>query len=557
MTRLLFIVLPDYQLEPASSASDWRPPFLCLPMGVLSISAYIRNYCTTPLDIQLLNLNECLYECAISGTADREALYQRIEQEIQDRIQDGQPDIIACSTLFNACFAYVDTVVKSIEKTGTQALLVFGGKVATNHYDQFLDSFQRIDAVSYAEGEIPFFQLLQAMDHRQELESNPSFATREKLRKQIKPTPQYVEHLDDIPVFAFDLLDIEKYIGKYYESIRFSAVKYLDQIAKQDRGLYVISSRGCPYQCVFCCSGSVHGRKVRYRTPESIVNEVIYLKNTYHLTLINFQDDNFFQDKQRALEILDRLIALNLDLKYEFANGIITYRVDDDIVSRLKQLGVPGMTLAIESGSERVLRDIVRKPLQLPQVYRAVASLRKYGLRVYASFVFGFPGETEEDRQMSIQLIQQVGFDWVHLFAAIPFSGSRLYDICIENHYIEGQEQELLNAKKYSAGIINTPDFSSDYINDFIYRYNLQCNFLENYNYRSGNYALAASFFEDILSSYSSHAFAHYMLWRCYEKTGDEDGAMKHKRAFQDIMQKDSFWQNCAVQCGLEWGNEH
>lgn len=550
MEKILFIMLPDYQLEVKSSAADWRPPFLCVPYGIISIAGYIRKYVKRDLDMQVFNLNEILYEYAISDQIDVEGLFDKIEVEIKQRIEDFKPDMIACSTLFNACFAYVDTVVKSIEASGFRGLLLFGGKVATNHYEAFLESFERIDAVCFAEGEVPFFQLLHAEDYEEELERNLSFITRNNISEEFKPQAYYVDDLDQIPIFAFDLLDMEKYIGKYYESCKFASAKYLDSLSPKERGLYIISTRGCPYNCVFCCSHSIHGKKIRYRSADSIINEIIMLKDRFNLDLINFQDDNFFNNKERAIEILDRLIELDLGLKYEFANGIITYRVDDDIVSRLKKIGIPGMTLAIESGSERVLRDIIQKPLQVPIIYRAVDTLKKHGLRVYASFVFGFPGETEEDRQKSLDLIKNIGFDWIHLFAAIPFSGSRLYDICMENHYIDGQQQELLNARKYSAGIINTPDFTAEYINKFIYYNNLNCNFIENYNYRSGNYAIAITFFEDILVSYPRHAFAHYMIWKCMEKIeqSDKKRMKQHKDKFYELIETDVLWRDYADQ---------
>lgn len=545
-------MLPDYLIEARQSKSDWRPPFLTMPYGIISIAGYVREYYEGELEQVVLNLNELVYEEGLKESPDLNVLDATLTENIQRKIKEENPDFILCSTLFNASFAYVETVVNAVNSSDTQALLIFGGKVATNHYELFLRSFPRIQGISYAEGEIPTLQLLSSNQPLEELNENISFITLKNLETDFSPKTQYVYDLDEIPLFAFDLLDIEKYLGKYYESLKFSAAKYLNEITVRERGLYVISTRGCPYDCVFCCSHSIHGKKVRYRSADNIINEIVYLSEKYKLDLISFQDDNFFQDRERAINILDQLIELNLDLKYEFANGIITYRVDDEIVSKLKKLGLPGMTLAIESGSEHVLKHIIRKPLNLSVVKNAVDILHKHDLRIYASFLFGLPGESEENRQESLRLIESAQFDWVHLFAAVPFSGSRLYDICLEKGYVEDQLQELLSAKKYSVGIINTPDFTADYISEFVYFNNLKYNFVRNPNFLSQEYTLSVNLFHEIVVTYTSHAVAHYMLYLCYQHIqGKEQDADESFTKFSKIVKDDLFWRDYAIRFGF------
>ena len=103
-------------------------------------------------------------------------------------------------------------------------------------------------------------------------------------------------------------------------------------------------------------------------------------------------DDNFFVDKERALELFDYFMDLNLTV--EFVNGFPVYRLDDDMAKWLKKSGIDVVTLAIESGCPRVLKDIIHKPLKLEMVPEAIACLNKYDIYVKGLFVIGFPGET-------------------------------------------------------------------------------------------------------------------------------------------------------------------
>ena len=548
--KILFIVVPNYRLLDKSNVINYRPPFLIPPYGALSLSSYIQEHSKNELEIEILDLNEIIYDASIDmeDKSTHEDLLIKIDNWIEDKINEFMPEIIACSLLFNSGFEYVESISNTLERVKGDSLVVFGGKVPSNHYRNFIEEFKGIDAVSLGEGEIPMLKLADSDDYKLTLEENSSFITKEKLDRGILPKRQLVENLDEIPPFNFDLLNLEKYIPKYVSSLASLEVK-AKTIA---RGIQIISTRGCPFDCIFCTSHAVHGKKIRYRSAESIVDEIVHLVEKYKLNIISIQDDNFFHKKERAIKILDRLIELDLDVNYEFANGIAIYCVDEDIASRLQILGLKEITIAVESGSPYVLNKIIKKPLRVDMVKPAVNILRKYGLRVYGSFVFGFPGEHEEDRQKSLELINEVGFDWVHLFAAIPFSGSRLYDICLEKNYITDASEVITSTTKYSNGIINTEDFTAEYINRFVYTNNLRFNFINNYNFRRKEYKVAIMYFAKVLEDFTDHAVAHYMIWKSYEALGDKENASKYRLNYMDIISKNEFWRQYSKDLNLD-----
>lgn len=549
--KLLFIVVPNYRMLDKANVVNYRPPFLIPPYGVLSISAYIRKCSENALDIEVLDLNTIIYNATLNTQGEiqtHEAVLDEIVRKVTEKIRQFNPDIIGCSLLFNSGFEYVKTITDALENVKGEAMVIFGGKVPSNHYRDFIEEFPAIDSVCLGEGEVPFLQLVDSEDLFKEIETNKSFVTRENLRHSIFPTPQYVQNLDDIPPFAFDLVDMNLYLSKYVSSLRSVEAKAKEVI----NGLEIISTRGCPFDCIFCTSHAVHGRKIRYRSTESIIQELIYLKEKFNLNLISFQDDNFFHNKKRALEILDRLIELDLGINYEFANGIAIYCVDDEVAKRLEKLKLPDITVSVESGSPYMLNKIIRKPLKVEMVKPAVAILRKHNIRVFASFVFGIPGEKEEDRHLSLKLIEDVGFDWVHLFAAIPFSGSRLYDVCIENNYISKKSTTISAMTKYSNGIINTEDFTADYINKFVYTNNLHFNFINNHNFLKGDYKLSILYFKKVLQDFEDHALAHYMIFKSYQALGDSDNASLYRNSYLNIINRSEFWLNYAKHFQLE-----
>lgn len=548
--KILFIVVPNYKILDKVNVVNYRPPFLIPPYGVLSISSYIRKYSMNRLNIRILDLNTIVYNNSIGtdrNTKSHSEILQEIDLRISECVSEFNPDIIGCSLLFNSGFEYVQTITDTLANVKGKSLVIFGGKVASNHYRDFIEEFPSIDVVCLGEGEVPFLQLADASNMIDEIHQNMSMITRKSLGAGVIPKTQYVIDLDEIPPFAFDLIDMEKYLTKYVSSLRSVEVKANEVI----KGLEVISTRGCPFDCIFCTSHAVHGKKIRYRSADSIISEIVFLKEKYELSMISFQDDNFFHNKKRAIDILDKLIELDLDIHYEFANGIAIYCVDDEIASRLEKLRLPDITVSVESGSPFMLNQVIKKPLKVEMVKPAVEILRNHNIRVFASFVFGIPSEKEEDRQLSLELIKNVGFDWVHLFAAIPFSGSRLYDICIKNNYISGKSTTISATTKYSNGIINTEDFTAEYINKFVYTNNLQFNFLNNYNFEKGNYDIAIMYFKKVLQDFEDHALAHYMIYKSYKELKEVERSEEYKASYIKIIENNEFWNGYAKQFNL------
>lgn len=529
--KMLFIIPPFFNINDyISNEVKSSLPVLEIPYGVLSISSYVKKHSGFKIDIEIVDLNLEIYKiCSENKELDVESLITEI---IGKSILRFKPQIVGISALFNTCYSYLELISNTIKQNDKSIISIIGGGLATNLYENILENFPVIDAVSYGEGEIPICELLSANDMNEYLREGLSEAwiTRETLKNKVKPKNIVVKNLDEIPFFDYSLINLEMYRGREIDKVN-------GEIGLKQ--LPIHTSRGCPFNCIFCASSSVHGKKVRFMSVGKVIEEVEKMIKLYNIKVLAIEDDHFLVDKERAKAILTKLKEFNI--RIEFPNATAVYSIDDEISNLLKEAGTTTISLAVESGSDYVLRDIINKPLKTSMVKGAVDSLRKSGINVHANFIIGFPGELEEHRDETIKLIQSVGLDWCYFFIAIPIAGSRLYKLCKENGYLI---KESFSDYVTSKCNIKTPEIDPEYIENKAYSMNLQVNFVNNYNVLIGNYNKAASYFENIATKYVEHAFAHYYLALVYEKMNKDLNLISyHKNKFFEIVETNSVWR--------------
>ena len=174
--------------------------------------------------------------------------------------------------------------------------------------------------------------------------------------------------------------------------------------------------------------------------------------------------------------------------------------------------------LRSKSGSDHVLNNIIRKPLKKRLIRPAVEALRKFNVRSHVFIVIGLPGEQDEHRQETLQMLLDCGFDWVHVYLAMPIFGSRLYDICVENGYIENTNSQDFVATK---SVIRAPGVDPVELEAYAYEMQIRVNFVENHNMKIGRYDVPIDYFKNVVGKYPGHAFGHYFLSECYRAIGE------------------------------------
>ena len=180
-----------------------------------------------------------------------------------------------------------------------------------------------------------------------------------------------------------------------------------------------------------------------------------------------------------------------------------------------------------------------------------IDNLRKYGIWSYGSFVVGFPGERDEHRDETIQFINDIGLDWSGFCHAVPYRGTKLYNICVENGYIN--EDIGIGDFDSSNYFINTPEYSSEYITKKVYLMNLYANFVNNYRMKIGDYETAAKAFKEVIKLYSDHAFAYYYLAKAQQYLNDEkEFSVESMRRFKEIINRRTEWKKYATYFGID-----
>jgi radical SAM superfamily enzyme YgiQ (UPF0313 family) len=222
-----------------------------------------------------------------------------------------------------------------------------------------------------------------------------------------------------------------------------------------------------------------------------------------------------------------------------FLNLTVTF-IDEEMAELMKRVHCPRVVLAIESGSQYVLDNIMRKPVKVNNAKKAVEMLKNFNLYVESFFVLGLPGETDDHRKETLDFILSVEIDWAKIFVAAPFVGSELYEICVKNGYIENVDAYDLN---YFTSVISTPEYSCEYITDVAYLMNLEVNFINNLYVRQCKYKLAIDKFTRIANNYPPHAVANYMLAKLYAIIGDNEQSYINRREYIRILDFDKKWR--------------
>lgn len=534
MTNVLFIVLPHIIRNIRDAKNPKARSYKAFPYGVLSIASYLKKKLNNKIKIRILDCN----------------IYNELEQEekINNCLIESKPDIVGLSMNYDNAYNSLEKISKMIKDFNEKIIVVLGGSAASFSYEEIFNEQNYIDSICYTEGEIPFSKLVNSKNKIEFLEYDTSWITKKSILERRKPDKTFVNNLDDTINIDYELLGDD--INKYKMMEAFSP--FID-INKDKKQFFLLTSRGCPYRCVFCStSAGLYNNKIRYASVDKIIEHVRYLKDKYGLNILTIYDDQLLMNKERAKEIFRRLAEF--DLRIECPNGLSVAFIDDELAYLMKKSGMDTIVLAIEHGSEYMIRKVIHKPLDLKMVKPVVQILRKYNFFIDAFFVIGIPGEKEEHREENMKFIKDMEFDWCSFNLATPLRGSRLYDICKKNGYIpENLKIGDIEDKKY---IINAPEFGlyPEYINKKTYIMNLEVNFVNNYRMRIGDYQISANCFKDVLQRTTNHAFAYYYLAKCQEQLKDYYNITeidKNMNKFYEIVRKDDTWREYAKQFGL------
>ncbi|MDO8836068.1 MAG: radical SAM protein, partial [Vicinamibacterales bacterium] len=194
------------------------------------------------------------------------------------------------------------------------------------------------------------------------------------------------------------------------------------------RYLIVETSRGCPYSCDFCVAPVHQGHKFRERSAQSLVDEIEEGQKRFGIHHFYLWGDTVTLNAKSFGAFCDELIARNLKVRW-FGNGRADNLTDPEFVARLAKSGCWMLSLGIESESDIVRRDMMKR-LERQKIKAAIQNLRKAGIKSFAFFIFGYPGDTPESIERTAKYACEIDPDFANFYPAVPYPGTAMYDKC-------------------------------------------------------------------------------------------------------------------------------
>jgi magnesium-protoporphyrin IX monomethyl ester (oxidative) cyclase len=390
------------------------------------------------------------------------------KEELSNRIKRWSPEIVGINISFSGWSKAAFEVASTVKELDKDIVTVLDG---VHPSAKPLDCLAnpKVDFVIIGETENTMLELVNTLEQgatREELKKVKGIGFSENGRKVITAPRPFIQDLDSLPFPARHLLPMDIY---------FAAVKenpLRGEISKP--WTTMITSRGCPYHCIFCSAHIVRGRKWRPRSPENVVNEIEQLVENYNIKQIDFHDDNLTLDKKRMEAICDLIVQKGLEIEWFTPNGIRADTLDEKLLYKMKKSGCKRVYLAPESGVQRVVDQIVKKKLNLKKVEEAVTLCRKNGIKVSCFFIIGLIGETKKEIEATINYaykLRKLGADRFYFSFATPLYGTELYEQAKQAGFlIKGFNDETLS----SVGpLIETPEFTAEDLIKFSEQANL------------------------------------------------------------------------------------
>jgi len=329
---------------------------------------------------------------------------------IREELERFSPEIVGLSALTQESEAMHRIAGISKNIPGVSAVLA-GGPHASAYPEEVL-SDPNIDCAVLGEGEETVRELVDYLAAGKSVSPVRGIVRRENgkaVRNEARP---YIENLDQLPFPAWDLINIGDY----------AKVKRMGNLPKR-RYMAVMTSRACPYGCIYC--HKLFGKGFRPRSPESVISELETLYRDYQIREFEVIDDIFNLDLDRADKILAAIQERGWAIKLAFPNGLRGDRLNPKLLENFKKAGAYFIALAVETASPR-LQKLIGKNIDLDAVRGSIEDCRRLGITTLGFFMLGFPSETYEEARASVEWAWSSRLDFASFFMAVPYGGTKL-----------------------------------------------------------------------------------------------------------------------------------
>ena len=376
-------------------------------------------------------------------------------QTIKERLGVWKPDMVVIEIPFSGWSRTAFEVVHTVKEANKNIVTVLIGQHPSARPEACLSDLE-VDFVVSGEPEMTVSELVEALEAgKQDFGSIDGLGFRKAGKPTLTHPRAIIKDLDSLPFPARHLLPMKL----YNEAVKENPLR--GEISKP--WTIMTTSRGCPYNCVFCTNFIVWGRTWRGRSPKNVVDELEHVVKTYGVRQVDFYDENMTFDRKRIGDICDLIVERGLHIEWFTPNGIRADTLDETLLRKMKRAGCKKIRVAPESGVQRVVNEVIGKCLDLKAVEQAVVLCRKVGIKVGCFFVLGLIGETRADIEETIRFaykLRGLGADSLIFSIAMPIYGTALYEQAKAGGYLrEGFCDDALAA---TEPLIETPEFTAE-----------------------------------------------------------------------------------------------
>ena len=355
-------------------------------LGLLTLAAYLRD---RAVDVEIVDLT-----------------FARDLRPFTTRLRAFGPEVVGVHTK-TLTYPRALEVAKRARASG--AITVAGGPDSATRTEFYLTA--GFDVVVPGEGEATILEIARAVSEGRGIASLPGTVVRDGGRLVRGPARPFLKDLDSLPLPAWDLVDMEGYLGAWERS-------------NGERRAAVLTSRGCPFDCSWC-SKPTFGRSFRQQSPERVIEELRALRDRYRVNYVRFCDDVFGISRPWIDRLLTLLEEEELGLQWECLARVDLLK--PDLLHRMRATGLARVYVGVESGSQKML-DLMNRGTRLAQVERTAAALRAEGIRQFWFLMLGYPGETLEDIEATLRLFRRFSPEEYSVSIAVPIPGTRFHD---------------------------------------------------------------------------------------------------------------------------------
>lgn len=409
MTRILLVAPPFYRLMGSH--------FNGMQLGISYIAAFlakhghqVKIYDADFLDDKSYLDQRAIFESYPSYKATLDDLSHPLWQEVRDSIAGYQPEILGI-TMHTGTFRTAANVARIAKAISRDTLVVVGGTHPTLDAEGTLHC-PDFDVVVRGEGETTMLELVEG-----------------RARADIRGL-SYTDGIGSVTHngdrdFIADL-----------DSLPFPSRDSFLHSERHDLG-FIITGRGCPFSCTYCASPAKWKRTVRFRSVENVVAEIREVKDRFAPDTFYFVDDTLTIDGKRIGQLCRALIDNELNIKWRCDTR--ADRLDSELVGLMREAGCVRVKIGVESGSERILKQI-RKGVTKRQIRRAVASIKEKGIPLTVYLMVGFPTETSDDVRDTIEFARELDAEYYSLSVLAPYYGTQIYEEAHHNGASLGKE---------------------------------------------------------------------------------------------------------------------